>query len=118
MTASMKPFGRLLVTSKLTLPDRRHNASETITHQVMKITANQVIAGALVVIASPIALLYAGAALNKAEDNYNARKSEVALIAQALPEWIDHPTCFPATAWAELTGGPYEVTTAIRKHCN
>ena len=36
MTAFMKPFGRLLATSKSTLPDRRHNASETITPQPMK----------------------------------------------------------------------------------
>nr|ADD96372.1 hypothetical protein [uncultured organism MedDCM-OCT-S09-C20] len=83
----------------------------------MQVTTNQVIAGALVVIASPIALLYAGAAFNKAESDFNNRKSEVAVLAKALPDWIEHPTCFPAMAWAELSGGPYEVTTAIRKHC-
>ena len=83
----------------------------------MKITTNQVIAGALVVIASPVALLYAGAAFNKAESDLNDRKAEVTLLAKALPDWIEHPSCFPALAWAELTGGPYEFTTAIRKHC-
>ena len=83
----------------------------------MKITTNQVIAGALVVIASPIALLYAGAAFNKAESDFNERKSEVAVIAKALPGWIEHPTCLPAMVWSDMTGDAHDRITAIRNHC-
>ena len=83
----------------------------------MKVTTNQVIAGALVVIASPIALLYAGAAFNQAKSDFDNSKTDIAVIAKAVPGWIEHPTCLPAMVWSEITGDAHDQITAIRNHC-
>ena len=93
-----------------------------LSSNIMKITSNQVIAAALVVIASPIALIGAGVGFSLAQHNVQNAEARIAkdgaVLATALPAFIAHPACVPAMAWAQMTGGPYDVISATRKHCN